>query len=226
MYKGTHGTRAKRRVPPRVSCVSSLRASRIDRMRVDPRRKARTNLPTSGAFTAAPRREARRRRRPARARGSRRARLGACTRRRRPRSRRRPRGAPRGGGGRRILHLAVGVRRIGGAEAQVPHLAPRHDDQRAREEQQDLHAQQEPGRAVVVRVGEDPILFRWDESVVRVRESGKERERVREATRVRPREIASGLCRASRRNGGNSAACLGKIRGHVPLPDRFASPTG
>ena len=206
----------------KLSCVFALR---VDRMRFHPFRSLRANRRRKGSvrLIAAPRREARTRRRPARARGSRRAHRRACTRRRRPRSRRRPRGAPRGGGGHRVLHLAVWVRRVGGAEAQVPHFAPQHDDERAREEQQDLHAQQEPGRAVVVRVGEDAILYREDEGG-----GGGAREGQRGDGRGCPRENPRRRRGAPELNASSEALprwCLGRFA-HVPLPDRFASPTG
>lgn len=128
-----------------------------------------------------------------------------------------------GGGGHRVLHLAVWVRRVGGAEAQVPHFAPQHDDERAREEQQDLHAQQEPGRAVVVRVGEDAILYREDEGG-----GGGAREGQRGDGRGCPRENPRRRRGAPELNASSEALprwCLGRFA-HVPLPDRFASPTG
>ena len=93
VYKGTHGTRQElgptARVVRVVRVVASRVAYRSDASRPAAKSANESNLPTSGAFTAAPRREARRRRRlPER--GVLPARRGA--RRRRPRA-----GAARGG---------------------------------------------------------------------------------------------------------------------------------
>lgn len=63
-----------------------------------------------------------------------------------------------GRGGHRVFHLAVRVRRFSCAEAEIPHFAPKQKHQRPAQEKQNLHAQQEPWCAVVMRVGENSIL--------------------------------------------------------------------